>query len=495
MNLFETQDRLNSLPPSPQTLQYLSAAANGQNPNVPPWLALVRMTEIQKEMQAAQTMQQEAQGGQGKPPTVKDQVEQASGLMSLQNNRAQAGMQQLAQQAAQGQPPQGIPAVLPQAQAPQAQSPQQAFRHGGMVRRFADGGGIAGFMSEYEAIMRKREEEAERARQEMLAQRQRAREQAAQPVPIPPNPEEAYRQQYKAFGIDPAQAYAEQQRRIEALQQRQQRDEAQRAQEREQMGRYGFANALIQAGEATRGARGSGLAALLGGFGRAQGDLNTRMTDERRKSDAAMMERQSQLNELFAGLDKSRMGGAEAAASRQGAYEALKAKAAGVPQERGYTIERDILNDTANRAQEYDKRTGDVLGRAVSAAGTANTARIQGVAAERSALTAQLTPVQRGIAQLSKEIDAISKDPTLPPAAKAAKLDPMQKQQDALRTRESELLEELKKLQGALQGGQAIAGVGSPPPAGASGGSGGMLPSPAQATRAFEVRRGFPTTR
>lgn len=485
MNLFDTQERLNALPPSQQTLQYLSAAAEGQNPNVPPWLALVRMTEIQKEMQSAQQMQQSPQGEQPQAPTVKDKVQQASGIMTLQQQQQQAAMQQMAQQAAQGQPqqaPAGIAAVAP-----------QAFRHGGGVRHFEYGGGVDPSQIDFNEIIRKQEEEARRAR-ELADQRHReALELARRPAPIPEDPSVIQRREEQAMGVDPRRAFDEQQRRAQELQQRLQQEQATREQERGRMGQQNLFSSMIAAREGTRGARGSGLAGLMSGFGQSYMSGDQAIMAERRKSEDAMMKRQAEIDALLGGVDTARMGAAGDAAKQAYGYSKTKAEAEGVPMKREFDIGRDAMNDAANMAQSRRGTAGDVLGRAVSAAGTANTARIQGIASIRGALTAELTPVQRGIAQLSKDIENTTKDAGLTTDAKNSKLAQLQQQQAELRTRESKLLEELRKLQASISAGGAPSGVSAP--VGASGSSaptGGTMDPRLNAAR---FRQDFPPTR
>lgn len=89
MNLIQVQERLKSLPSSPQTMQALMAYANGMNPAVPPYLALGELNRRKQLMEEAQ--QQQA----GQPPqgTVKDQVAQSAGLMALQQGQQQQAMQ------------------------------------------------------------------------------------------------------------------------------------------------------------------------------------------------------------------------------------------------------------------------------------------------------------------------------------------------------------------------------------------------------------------
>lgn len=125
MNLVQIQERLKDMP-----MQAVMAYANGQNPQVPPYLALGEMNRRKKmEEQAVQ------------PPkgTVKDNLEQQMGVMQLQKMR----MAQMA----------GQPQMQPQApQAPQQAEPQpeaeMAMAAGGVARLpvhmdFASGGIIA----------------------------------------------------------------------------------------------------------------------------------------------------------------------------------------------------------------------------------------------------------------------------------------------------------------------------------------------------------------
>ena len=96
MNLVQIQERLKDLP-----TQALMSYANGQNPQVPPYLALGELNRRkQMEQQAAQ------------PPTgtVKDNIEQQMGLMQLQKARQGQMAQQSAMQGAQAPTiPQGTP--------------------------------------------------------------------------------------------------------------------------------------------------------------------------------------------------------------------------------------------------------------------------------------------------------------------------------------------------------------------------------------------------
>jgi len=125
MNLIEVQDRLNKLPPLPESIQYLTMASQGGNPQIPPFMALARISEMNKEIQKSSQ-------GQVQPPaeplnqSLPKQVMQNMGIGAL-------GQGQPMPQ--QGMPPQGMPQEAqpaPQMQAPQGQPmppqgmPQQA---------------------------------------------------------------------------------------------------------------------------------------------------------------------------------------------------------------------------------------------------------------------------------------------------------------------------------------------------------------------------------
>jgi hypothetical protein len=132
MNLLEVQDDLNKLPPIPESIQYLTAAAQGGNPQVPPYMALSRISEMNRQMQLAQNKPQ--------PPaeplnqSLPKQALQSMGIGALpQGQPVTTGSGAQLQTGSGGQvmsgaapAPQGMPpAAPPQGMPPQA-PPQQA---------------------------------------------------------------------------------------------------------------------------------------------------------------------------------------------------------------------------------------------------------------------------------------------------------------------------------------------------------------------------------
>jgi hypothetical protein len=133
MNLIQIQDKLKSLPNDPRVMQLLTSYANGQNPQVPPYLALGELNRRKGDMERAQM----EKAGQPPSGTVKDQIEQQAGVMALQQGRQQQAMQNMMQQGMQGAAPapQGVP--QPQAQAMAsgglASLAPKSYRSGGVI--------------------------------------------------------------------------------------------------------------------------------------------------------------------------------------------------------------------------------------------------------------------------------------------------------------------------------------------------------------------------
>ena len=138
MNLVKLQDDLKMLP-----MAVLQSKAQGQDPQVPPWLA----TAVLNERMDAQKKAGLAQGAQGDQPSIAEQLNQKAGLMALQGQQQQQAQQQMMSQMAQA--PQPTPEGVPQ---PEQQPQPQMMAEGGLARlpvnpRMFDyrAGGIIGF--------------------------------------------------------------------------------------------------------------------------------------------------------------------------------------------------------------------------------------------------------------------------------------------------------------------------------------------------------------
>lgn len=130
LNLIQVQERLKDMP-----MQAVMQYANGSNPMVPPFLALGELNRRKKMQENAAAEQAKEMAG---APSIKDQIEQATGLMALQGARQRQASQQQA----------GIQANMPMA-APNTMTSEPAqMASGGAVddvmQRDYQGGGIAG---------------------------------------------------------------------------------------------------------------------------------------------------------------------------------------------------------------------------------------------------------------------------------------------------------------------------------------------------------------
>lgn len=137
MNLIQVQERLKDLP-----RQALMAYANGANPDVEPFMALM-------ELQRRKRVEQQAQPAEAPTGTVKEQLEQQAGLAALQQMRMGQAQQQMMQgAAAQPMPvPEGAPQPEQQPQPEMSGIASAAAQPGVMrpdVMRMA-GGGIVAF--------------------------------------------------------------------------------------------------------------------------------------------------------------------------------------------------------------------------------------------------------------------------------------------------------------------------------------------------------------
>lgn len=101
MNLIQIQEDLKGMP-----TQAIMGYANGQNPEVPPYVALA---ELNRRKQLEQGMQ--AQGAPQQQGTVKDRITQDVGLMHLQQQRQQQAMQSIAQGAQKAPSANPMPAM------------------------------------------------------------------------------------------------------------------------------------------------------------------------------------------------------------------------------------------------------------------------------------------------------------------------------------------------------------------------------------------------
>jgi hypothetical protein len=361
MNLIQIQEHLKDMP-----TQAIMGYANGQNPMVPPYLALSEMNRRkQMEKRAAEPPQQ----------SVKEQLEQElmqpQGITQGMPQMPQQGMPQGAPQ----MPPQGMRPPMPQQAPPQApQMAPQGMAGGGLTNlpmrsdRFNYApGGIVAFADE--GLVQLPEQEAADIMRKQLK--------GEIDLPMPQS-----REQERAALIakDPTMAAYLNKAPGEAMTglmgTLKGQNEAQKRQFEERQSSQGLgtlANALMAAAEGTRGRKGSGLGEAFIGFGKTY----TAAQDEeyKRQQEQAAIERAQtiEMAKLQSDVDNMQRafaeGRVEDGMKYKAAIEARKGKIAELQGLRAKDVMSlaDKQRDDAERAR-HNKEMEKLQGRQASAA-------------------------------------------------------------------------------------------------------------------------------
>jgi hypothetical protein len=280
-DIAKVQEELRGLPANdPRTMQILTSYANGANPMVPQFLALGEI----KRRQAMQ--QQPPQPPQG---TVKDKVEQAAGVMALQQAKQQQAMQAMASQAMQAPGP--VPQGIPQSTVNMADGGVVALPVRDEMFNYAGGGIVAFAGGDKKQVTgdpsKQPESGMEQASQYLLSQikadelpayksRDALLAEAAKTRPeILANPEEGMRKLLAQLGKT----------------QEETRARAEQGESRQSLADLSVA--LNQAANATRGRKGSGLPEALGGFGAGYAPAVSAANQRQASRDALMLEQQT----------------------------------------------------------------------------------------------------------------------------------------------------------------------------------------------------------
>jgi hypothetical protein len=266
MNLMQIQDKLKSLPNDPRVMQLLTGYANGQSPLVPPYVALGELNR--RKVEAEKNQMQQA----GQPPggTVKDQIEQQAGVMSLKQGQQQQAMQNMVRQGMAGPAP--VPQNTPQ---PQAQGQVMAAAGGGLASLAPKGyrsGGVIAFQ-EAGSVDKAVEEEDTAPIDEREAYARLVRRLEKRVNETPPTPEDFFKRQQRLIKENPEMLGSlgrpigqDAMTRLEELQ-KARRAELATQQEELTKSKPGILQLLGQAAMGTRGQKGgSALASILGGY-------------------------------------------------------------------------------------------------------------------------------------------------------------------------------------------------------------------------------------
>ena len=265
MNLIQIQEHLKDMP-----TQAIMGYANGQNPMVPPYLAL-------SEMNRRKSMEQRA----AQPPqgSVKEKLEQE---LTQPQGIAQ-GMPQMPQGAPQGMPPQAPPQAPPQ-------MPPQGMAGGGLTNlpmrserfNYAPGGIVA--FADGDLVVLPEQEAVDVMSKQLRGESD---------IPMPQSREEARQEQIAKdprmaayLNKEPGEAMTGLMSTLKA------QNEAQRqgAQERQSgQGLATLANALMAGAEGTRGRKGSGTGEAFLGIGKTYAAAEAE--NYKRKQEQAAIER------------------------------------------------------------------------------------------------------------------------------------------------------------------------------------------------------------
>lgn len=289
MNLIQVADRLKDLKNSPETMQLLTAYANGASPIVPPYLAL---TELNRRKQLMEEAQQQ-QAGQPPQGTVKDQVAQSAGLMALQQGQQQQAMQNAMRMGAM-QPQQVPPQTAAAGPVQMASGGIVALARGtdeekrDKIRQMADRGDVeyalASASGELDPVA------IGRAAMNMGMRPMTERETDLQ------TRERLIRENPEKYGVLNTPVGQEALARLEAMQAAR-RAEFQKQREEAQKLRPGVLQQLGQAAMASRGQYGrSALASILGGY-----------SDIASKQEAENVRQEQALREKELGLQQAKM--------------------------------------------------------------------------------------------------------------------------------------------------------------------------------------------
>ena len=284
MQLLKVQERINALPHNPASLAYLDRAAKGMDTEIPPFMALAGMNEMKRNMEYASTGQPpEEPINQSLPKQVAQKMGLGQPMQPGQQMQPGQPMQPFGQQLAQGiaQPMlQQMPQQMAGGGLASIRIDPRMFDYGsGGVVSFAQAGRVFapsgrfgnadsdqidptvddGETSAEEAAARRKELEA---RYDALTKEIDPNRQTAIAI-------EAERRKVGNYGVDEGPLGKEYLTGLAQIQELKKAERARQAEDNKSRDYLGIGNALIAAGNATRGQ--SGMGAFLGGFGQQAG--------------------------------------------------------------------------------------------------------------------------------------------------------------------------------------------------------------------------------
>lgn len=439
MNLIKTQQELNALPPTPESLQYLAGAAQGQLVNVPPWLALSRMNEINRQIESAKN-------SAAQPPTetlsdsIPQNLEQNLGMAPQAGPPGQGGMPMAA--GPQGGPPQGgmfpaqgAPQGADMAMAPQAAGPTQMMASGGIagvpvnpdVFEYGSGGIVAfaggGIGEDVDPTL---SPPAVRGRalppvvepiptgangyvdpQENFYALQRQAQERLKAVPAAdPEAESAVRARLEkagAYGIDPGPIGADDLKNKKAIAEARKAEADLQQKNMNSAKQMAIWKAFIDAGEATRGQYGMG--ALMGGFGRSFSKSTEDILDKESTLRLGKIKQDEMLNDAMASVQALRRAQLAGDAAAEYKHKADLSK-----------IAKDLHMSENTLMGHLLTAAGMVAGKDISADASMENAATRAAAVKAGA--GKITPAMNAAEAIAAKVAELrAADPTLTPTA------------------------------------------------------------------------------
>ena len=277
MQLLKVQERINALPLNAASLSYLDRAAKGMDTEIPPFMALAGMNEMKRNMEYASTGQPpEEPINESLPKKVAQQMGLGQPMQPMQQGQPMQQPMQPPEQLAQGiaQPmPQQMPQQMAGGGLASVRIDPRMFDYGsGGVVSFVEGNRVYAPPGRFDIEEEDDDEttaEQEKARLIELRRQQDVERARENPPQETADVIEARRRKEGNYGASTGPLGEEYLTGLAQIQELKKAERARQAEDNKSRDFLGISNALIAAGNATRGQ--SGMGGLLSGFGQQAG--------------------------------------------------------------------------------------------------------------------------------------------------------------------------------------------------------------------------------
>ena len=276
MQLLKVQERINALPLNAASLSYLDRAAKGMDTEIPPFMALAGMNEMKRNMEYASTGQPpEEPINESLPKKVAQQMGLGQPMQPMQQGQPMQQPMQPPEQLAQGiaQPmPQQMPQQMAGGGLASVRIDPRMFDYGsGGVVSFVEGNRVYALPGRFDIEEDDDETTAEQAKARLIELRRQQDVERARENPPQETADviDARRRKEGNYGASTGPLGEEYLTGLAQIQELKKAERARQAEDNKSRDFLGITNALIAAGNATRGQ--SGMGGLLSGFGQQAG--------------------------------------------------------------------------------------------------------------------------------------------------------------------------------------------------------------------------------